>query len=167
VEAWSARLGRSLGEADLEPLTWRMVEQGRAVTGADVLAALDRQHELAARAMSWWRGPGGDGFDVLVTPTTAEPGPPLGAYKQGYTPGRAGVFARVFNATGQPALSLPLGWPADGLPRGVQFVAAYGREDVLVRLGSQLEAAAPWSHRWPPPSEVFRAPEVFRAGRGS
>jgi amidase len=150
VELWSARLGRSLDEADLEPLTWRMVEQGRAVTGAEVLAALDRQHELAARAMGWWRGLGGDGFDVLVTPTTAEPGPPLGAYKQGYTPGRAGVFARVFNATGQPALSLPLGWPADGLPRGVQFVAAYGREDVLVRLGSQLEDAAPWIHRRPP-----------------
>ena len=42
----------------------------------------------------------------------------------------------MFNATGQPALSLPLGWPDDGLPRGVQFVAAYGREDVLVRLGA-------------------------------
>ena len=150
VEAWSSRLGRSLGEADLEPLTWRMVEQGRVVTGAEVLAALDRQHELAARAMSWWRASGDDGYDVLVTPTTAEPGPPLGAYKQGYTPGRAGVFARVFNATGQPALSLPLGWPADGLPRGVQFVAAYGREDLLVRLGSQLERAAPWSDRRPP-----------------
>jgi amidase len=150
VDAWSARLDRSLGEADVEPLTWRMVEQGRAVSGAEVLAALDRQHELAAQAMSWWRAPGGDGYDVLVTPTTAEPGPPLGAYKQGYTPGRAGVFARVFNATGQPALSLPLGWPADGLPRGVQFVAAYGREDLLIRLGSQLEAAAPWSDRHPP-----------------
>ena len=59
------------------------------------------------------------------------------------------AFTRVFNATGQPALSLPLGWPADGLPRGVQFVAAYGREDVLVRLGAQLEQAAPWSQRWP------------------
>ena len=52
----------------------------------------------------------------------------------------------MFNATGQPALSLPLGWPDDGLPRGVQFVAAYGREDVLVRVGAQLEQAAPWAH---------------------
>ena len=150
VQFWSARLGRPLGEEDVEPLTWRMVEQGRAVTGAEVLAVLDRQHELAAMAMTWWRGPGRDGFDVLVTPATAEPGPRLGAYKQGYTPGRAGVFARVFNATGQPALSLPLGWPADGLPRGVQFVATYGREDLLVRLGSQLEHAAPWADRRPP-----------------
>jgi amidase len=155
VASWSVRLGRSLGEADLEPLTWRMVEQGRAVSGAEVLAALDRQHELAARTMRWWRAHGSDGYDVLVTPTTAEPGPPLGAYKQGYTPGRAGVFARVFNATGQPALSLPLGWPADGLPRGVQFVAGYGREDLLVRLGSQLEDAAPWAAHHPPTHPRF------------
>ena len=148
------RLGRTLGEADVEPLTWLMVEQGRAVSGAAVLAALDRQHELAARASSWWRGPAGDGYDVLLTPTTAEPGPPLGAYKQGYAPGRAGAFTRVFNVTGQPALSLPLGWPEDGMPRGVQFVAAYGREDVLVRLGAQLEQAAPWAHRRPTVSAV-------------
>ena len=147
---WATRLGRSLDEADVEPLTWQMVEAGRAVTGADVLTILDRQHELSRQATKWWRGPDRDGFDILLTPATAEPGPPLGAYKQGYTPGRAGAFSRVFNATGQPALSLPLGWPADGLPRGVQFVAAYGREDVLVRLGAQLEQAAPWAHRKPP-----------------
>jgi amidase len=149
LDAWSARLGRTLAEADVEPLTWLMVEQGRAVSGAAVLALLDRQHELAARASSWWRGPAGDGYDILVTPATAEPGPPLGAYKQGYTPGRAGAFTRVFNVTGQPALSLPLGWPDDGMPRGVQLVAAYGREDVLVRLAAQLEAAAPWAQRRP------------------
>ena len=129
----------TLGEADVEPLTWQIVQAGRAVTGAEVLRVLDRQHELARRAAAWWRGPGRAGFDILVTPTTADPGPPLGVYKHGYAPGRASAFTRVFNATGQPALSLPLGWPADGLPRGVQFVAAYGREDVLVRLGAQLE----------------------------
>ena len=151
---WSELLGRSLGEADVEPLTWQMVEAGRSVTGAELLAVLDRQHEVCQHAASWWRGPDRDGFDILLTPATAESGPPLGAYKQGYVPGRAGAFSRVFNATGQPALSLPLGWPADGLPRGVQFVAAAGREDVLVRLGAQLEAAAPWSHRVPPISAV-------------
>ena len=95
-------------------------------------------------------GPDRDGFDLLLTPTTAEPGPELGAYKRGFKPGRGSAFTRVFNATGQPALSLPLGWPDDGLPRGVQLVAAYGREDVLIRVGSQLEEAAPWADRRPP-----------------
>jgi amidase len=52
--------------------------------------------------------------------------------------------------TGQPAISLPLHWSDDGLPIGVQLVAAYGREDVLVRLASQLEVAAPWTDRRPP-----------------
>jgi amidase len=144
LDAWSARLGRALGEADVEPLTWRMVQDGRAVSGAQVLALLDCQHEIVRRAARWW-----DGRDLLLTPSTAEPAPPLGAYKAGYTPGRAGAFTRVFNATGQPALSLPLGWPDDGLPRGVQLVAGHGREDLLIRVGSQLEQAAPWADRRP------------------
>jgi amidase len=163
VDDWSARLGRTLGEDDVEPLTWQMVEAGRAVTGAELIAVLDRQHKLSSRAATWWRGPDGDGFDVLLTPATAEPGPPLGAYKQAYTPGRAGAFTRVFNATGQPALSLPLGWPPDGLPRGVQLVAAYGREDVLIRLGAQLEEAAPWAHRSP----ALRSPATQAGGNRS
>jgi amidase len=149
LDVWAGRLGRSLGEDDVEPLTWRMVSEGRNVGGAEVLALLDRQHELAREAATWWRGPDRDGHDILLTPTTAEPAPPLGAYKQGYAPGRASAFTRALNATGQPALSLPLGWPEDGLPRGVQFVAAHGREDLLIRLGAQLEQAAPWADRHP------------------
>ena len=116
-----------------------------------MLALLGRQQARARAITAWWRRTAaGDGFDLLVTPTTAEPAPPLGHYKQGFSPGRASAFTRAFNVTGQPALSLPLGWPDDGLPRGVQLVAAYGREDVLVRVGSQLEQAAPWAGRRPP-----------------
>jgi amidase len=146
LAAWSASLGRELGEADVEATTWQAVAAGRRVTGAELLALLARQQEISRRALAWWE----DGFDLLLTPTTAEPGLPIGEYKgTGYTPGRASAFTRVFNATGQPALSLPLGWPDDGLPRGVQLVAGYGREDVLVRIGAQLEAAAPWADRRP------------------
>jgi amidase len=51
--------------------------------------------------------------------------------------------------TGQPAISLPLHWNAQGLPIGVQLVADYGREDLLIRLASRLEEASPWSERRP------------------
>jgi amidase len=54
-----------------------------------------------------------------------------------------------FSLTGQPAVSLPLHWTPDGLPIGVQFVADYGHEDLLIRISSQLESARPWAPRRP------------------
>jgi amidase len=56
---------------------------------------------------------------------------------------------QLFNMTGQPAISLLLFWSAAGLPIGTQWVAPFGREDLLLRLASQLEAARPWSTRRP------------------
>jgi amidase len=58
-------------------------------------------------------------------------------------------YTAQFNMTGQPAVRLPLHWTPGGLPVGVQRVAAYGREDLLVRVASQLEHAAPWADRHP------------------
>jgi amidase len=59
-------------------------------------------------------------------------------------------FTLPFNITGQPAVSLPLYWNADGLPIGVQLVAAYGREDLLIRVAAKLEQQLPWASRIPP-----------------
>ena len=53
------------------------------------------------------------------------------------------------NTTGQPAISVPIHWNDAGIPIGIQLVAAYGREDLLIRLAAQLEAASPWAHRHP------------------
>ena len=104
--------------------------------------------------LGWWA----EGFDLLLTPTIPEPPPRLGEFDatptdplHGFARGGAFVaFTLPFNVTGQPAISLPLHWSSDGLPIGVQLVAAYGREDVLIRVAAQLEAARPWRDRRPP-----------------
>ena len=54
------------------------------------------------------------------------------------------TFTLPFNMTGQPAVSLPLGLDGGGMPLGVQLAAAFGREDLLLRISAQLEAAEGW-----------------------
>jgi amidase len=75
------------------------------------------------------------------------PGAPLVAWQR---TGELLRFTIPFNVTGQPAISLPLHWSADGLPIGVQLVAAFGREDLLLRVAAQLEADGAWRGRKPP-----------------
>lgn len=150
-------LGRPIGPDDLEPENLFFTQLGKGVSGAQYLAAVQNLHAYQRRMAAWWTDPsrGGQGFDILVTPTIAQPPPPIGW--MGSSDDRPGWRVRMllqytsqFNGTGQPAMSLPLHMTADGLPVGVQFVGAYGREDILLRLASQLEVAAPWADRRPP-----------------
>ena len=64
------------------------------------------------------------------------------------------AFTPVANATGQPAMSVPLTWTAAGLPVGSHFVGRPGEEALLFALAQELEAAQPWADRWPPVSAV-------------
>jgi amidase len=137
---------------ELEPFNRALVEQAAAVTATQYLAALEKMYAWARRVVVWWS----DAFDVLLTPTTTQPPPRLGMMAPDadleQLSSMIGALTRLvapFNATGQPAMSLPLHWTADGLPVGVQLVAAYGREDLLLRLAAQLEAAQPWHGRLP------------------
>lgn len=148
-------LGRVVGAEDFDEWTWFLVERGRRMSAASYLLACEWFNEFSRAAAGWWNG----GFDVLVTPTLAQPAPPLGIFKlrPGEHPRAIGVrlnevspFTAPWNITGQPAVSLPLHVTSDGLPVGVQFIAAYGREDVLLRLAAQIEQAAPWADRRPP-----------------
>jgi len=142
VDTWSAKLGRPLGEDDLEAMTWRLATAGRTVSGVEYLAAQSLLLEHTAQADLWWRR-----FDLLITPTTASAPTLLGDYARGYESGRGSAFTRPFNVTGQPAISVPVGWPADGLPRGAQIIAERGRDDLLITVAAALEVAEPWAQR--------------------
>jgi amidase len=142
VNTWSDKLERQLGENDLEATTWRMVSAGRDVSAVELLAAQSVLLEHTEQAQTWW-----ELFDLLVTPTTANGPTLLGDYAKGYESGRGSAFTRPFNITGQPAISVPLGWPADGFPRGVQLIAPMGRDDLLITVAAALEAVEPWAQR--------------------
>ncbi len=147
-------LGRELGADDVEPCTWALAQQGRGYTGGDLLVALEAAQASSRRIASWWSE---DGFELLLTPTCAEPPPRLGEFDPPPEHPLAPIlraipfatFTAGFNTSGQPAISLPLHWTADGLPVGVQLVASYGREDLLLRVAAQLEEAMPWAGRRP------------------
>jgi amidase len=153
LDWWGRLLGRPLTADDVEPATWAVAEVGRGVSGTQFVAALHAIHGYAARVQAWWE----EGWDLLVTPTVAEPPPPLGDYAappdNPFWPITRSIvevaYTIPFNMTGQPAVSLPLHWTADGLPVGTQLVAAYGREDLLLRVAAQLERARPWADRRP------------------
>ncbi len=146
-------VGRPLDEAEVEPVNWAMAALARSSSGADFGQALDAVARFRRAVLAWWA----DGFDLLLSPTVAAPPLEIGALDAPDEPllpiigaGEWTAFTPPFNATGQPAISLPLHWSDDGLPIGVQLVAAYGREDLLLRVAAQLEAAQPWAHRRPP-----------------
>ena len=154
LDYWSRRTGEEVGAGDVEPLTWALAELGRAASAPQWLAAREWLQVNARQIASWWS----EGHDLLLTPTIAEPPPVLGSFDSPADNPLHGLFRAAevvpftppFNGTGQPAISLPLHWSADGLPIGVQLVAAFGREDLLLRVAAQLEAAQPWAERRPP-----------------
>ena len=152
------QLGRELTADDVEAVNWAQAQYARNVSGVDYALALSANVAFRRAVQQWWVGTdGAAGFDLLLTPTLAEPPVPIGTFANDpadpmapiVRAGQFVAFTPAFNASGQPAISLPLHWTPEGLPVGVQLVAAYGREDVLLRVASQLETAAPWAQRRP------------------
>jgi len=151
VARWSRRLGRDIID-ELEPMNRLFAQLGAGISAQQYVAALDDTQSWSRRIAAWW-----EDHDLLVIPVSPEPPVRLGEMApDNPDPAVADRLSRLvqftmpFDVTGQPAISLPLDWNDDGLPIGVQFVAAYGREDVLLRVAAQLEEAQPWAHRTPP-----------------
>ncbi len=155
LDVIAGKLGRALVPDDVEPLTWTVGELGRATPVTSYLEAVEAAHTLGRRLAAWW----GEGFDLLLTPTTAQPAPRLGELAAGATEeplalwakaAPYGCFTSPFNQSGQPGISLPLYCGSSGLPTGAHLVATYGREDLLLRVAAQLEQAVPWKERRAP-----------------
>jgi Asp-tRNA(Asn)/Glu-tRNA(Gln) amidotransferase A subunit family amidase len=145
LDFWGNVLGRPLTEEDVEPGTWQAAEYGSTVSGTQYAEGVDSLRVRAREIETWWQD---DGWDLLLTPTVPMK-PTLLESVEGAVDHDPATFTFPFNVSGQPAISLPLHRDADGLPIGVQLVAAYGREDLLLRVASQLESAMPWSDRHP------------------
>lgn len=153
LDRWSEKLGRKIQPSELEPWNQFQAEMGATVTGPQYAAGYEKAQAYSRGLASWWA----EGNDLLVTPTVGGLPPRIGELGPEVDPGETLVrlsglttFSMPFNVSGQPAVSLPLHWSADGLPVGVQLVAAFGREDLLFRVAAQLEAARPWADRRPP-----------------
>lgn len=153
LERFGQLIGRELTEDDVEPQSWAYAQMGKEVTGAQYAAGVDALRTQAYETELWWEE---QGWDLWLTPALTIQTPPLGEFKPtkedpfgslGMEPSR---FEVPSNVTGQPSMSLPLHHASDGMPLGVLLTAAYGREDVLIRIGAQLEQAMPWAHRVPP-----------------
>jgi amidase len=149
-QAFEMVLGRPIGEEEIEPRNAAHRQAGQELSAVAYLGSRAWFGMWARRMAEWWQD-----HDLLLTPTLGAPPPELGWFtaagpkEEGPRIASFIPYTPQFNMSGQPAISLPLHWTPAGLPVGVQLAAAYGREDVLIRVASQLEQAAPWTDRRP------------------
>jgi Asp-tRNA(Asn)/Glu-tRNA(Gln) amidotransferase A subunit family amidase len=148
---WKA-LKREPDARDVETATWAVYNRGVSITAVDYISAVAAAHAAGRRIAAFLTG-----YDLILSTVLAGPPPKLGTLDQN---GDVATFAErvnaylsvtpLHNATGTPAMSMPLHWTADGLPVGVHFAGRYGEEATLLGLAAQLEQAQPWFGRVPP-----------------
>jgi amidase/6-aminohexanoate-cyclic-dimer hydrolase len=153
LDTLSRDLGRACTPEAVETATWGMAEMGRETSGVAFQAALETLHGAGRRLGAFF-----ERYDLILTPTQPMPTPRLGWLDtmsddrdryRGRVVQSIG-FTSFFNATGCPAMSVPLAWGDNGVPQGSQFAAAYANEALLFRLAAQLEEARPWFDKRPP-----------------
>jgi amidase len=153
IDDWERRTNRAATEEFFEPFVWAFTGRGRQIGAPEYLSMLQELQQLSRDIARFFVD-----HDVWLTPTLGEPPVPLGTFRYdggdpfavrrrmaAFTP-----FTYVANVTGQPAMSVPTYWTADGLPLGTQWIGRFGDEATLYRLAAQLEEARPWVGRRPP-----------------
>ena len=154
VDYWAQTLGRPIDDTTVEPVILAVYEYGMRLGAADWLRGISLMSD-ASRSLGAFFGD----YDLLLTPTLAEPPARLGSYDMD----RPGVdideymeksfgaipYTPIANCTGVPAISLPLWQSKEGLPVGMHFMAPFGQEGRLLGLAGSLEDANPWIERRP------------------
>ena len=152
IENYAMAQGRQPTADQFERITWMFFEAGVKSTAADYARAVTVLHRTGRLVAGFLQR-----YDLLLTPTMPRPPERLGVFDMD-TPdpdayakavGLFTSFTAPFNASGNPAISVPLHWSAQGLPIGMQLVARYGDEATLLRVAAQLEQARPWAQRRP------------------
>ena len=147
LDARAAELGVPVSTDVIEPIVFGFYQYGKTVSGTQVAAANVTMQELAIKVAQFMTD-----YDVILSPVMATPPAKLGTHdlnKADFAAWGEAIstyipFPGMFNATGQPSLSLPLGMSASGLPIGSMFTGRFGDEATLFSLGGQIERAHPW-----------------------
>lgn len=144
LDAEAERRGRPIGEDEVEFTTWMSYRRGRELSAPQYVQAVAAVHAFGRAVAGLFAD-----YDILLLSTTGRPPPPVGWLTEDMSQYAKRLFAfmsntQAFNNSGQPAMSVPLAWSAEGLPIGLQFVAPMGEEGRLFRLAGQLEQARPW-----------------------
>ena len=153
IEGISYATGKKPSSDQYEPLTWGLYEMGKQITASNYLFAVQTLQKVSREVAGFFLD-----YDIFMTPTLGEPPVVLGTFDspaddplKGWRRSAQFVpFTPLCNATGQPAMSVPLYWSDEGLPIGTHFIGRFGDEATLFRLASQLEEARPWKNRKPP-----------------
>jgi Asp-tRNA(Asn)/Glu-tRNA(Gln) amidotransferase A subunit family amidase len=146
-------LSRDIQREEIEPNTWLVLEESKRYSAKDYARAIFDMHAQSRFIASFFQD-----YDILLTPTTAQPPLALGSIKENYahvTQFYAALsafapFTSLWNQTGQPAISIPLHWTADRLPIGIQLISAFGNEALLLQLAHVVEKLKPWRKNLPP-----------------
>jgi Asp-tRNA(Asn)/Glu-tRNA(Gln) amidotransferase A subunit family amidase len=152
IEQYAALTGREVSPDEFENISWHFAQIGDNAKATAYAAAIKKVHQVGREVARFF-----EDYDLFVTPTLAKPPQPLGILDMMSTDPEQyaeklfgfAAFTALFNASGNPAMSVPLHWTAGGLPVGVHFVGRYGEESTLFRLGAKLEQAKPWRDRKP------------------
>ena len=155
IRASLSAKGRDLQQGDIEGVARSALDYAQGISGADYLDAVNKIHAYGREMAAAF-----EGIDIILSPALAEPPAAVGRFThdrddyEAYRTGPGGVFeyspfCATFNASGQPAASVPLYRDDDGLPIGVQLAAPFGQDAKLIALCAELEQAAPWAHHRP------------------